>query len=56
MPVNVIHNKGECMHERKNEESIGDPSVKDLKPLMRNTRKECDPIRLARRCTSNIST
>jgi hypothetical protein len=34
MPMDMIDDEGEGMKERQNEESIGDPSMEDLEPLM----------------------
>jgi hypothetical protein len=39
MPVNVVYNEGECVQERKDEESVSDPSVEHLEPLMRHSCK-----------------
>lgn len=46
----VIYNEWECVHECKHEKRIGNPSVKDLESLVRNSRKQCDPIRFACGC------
>ena len=51
MPPDVVHNEWECVQERKDKEGIGNPSVEDLKSLVRDSRKQCDPVRLTRRCT-----
>ena len=55
MPPNVVHNEWECVQERKDEKGIGYPSVEDLKSLMRNSREQCDPVRLGRGCTDTVS-
>jgi hypothetical protein len=47
IPVNMIYNKWECVHQSKNEKGIGNPSVEHLEPLMRHTRKQGNPVCLA---------
>jgi hypothetical protein len=39
VPVDMVYNERERVHERQDEEDIGDPSVEDLESLMRNS---CD--------------
>lgn len=51
MPPNVVHNEWECVQERKDKEGVRDPSVEDLKLLVRNSSEQCDPVRLTRSCT-----
>jgi hypothetical protein len=51
MRPNVEHNEWECMQERKDKEGIGNPSVENLKSLVRNSREQCDPVRLTGGCT-----
>ena len=52
MPPNMINNEWECVHERKDEECIGNPSVEDLKSLVGDSCEQCNPIRLSRSCTA----
>jgi hypothetical protein len=47
--MGVIDDEWKCMHKGKDEKSVGYPSVEHLKLLVRYTRKEGDPVRLARR-------
>ena len=47
----VVDNERKRMHQSEDEECIRGPSVKDLEFLMRDTRQERDPIRLAGSCT-----
>lgn len=42
----MVDDKRKGVHQCKNEKGIGDPSVKHLELLMRNTGKKCDPARL----------
>jgi hypothetical protein len=51
MPTNVVHDEGECMQERQDKESVGNPSVENLKSLVRNSREKRDPVCLTRGCT-----
>lgn len=46
--MDVIHDEGERVDECEDEKSVSDPSVKNLKFLMRNARKESDPVCFAR--------
>lgn len=55
MPPNMVHDEGERVQERKNKEGIRNPSVEDLKPLVRDSRKQRDPVRLSCGCTDSIS-
>lgn len=48
MEPDVVDDEWKGMHERKEEEGIGGPSVEHLEPLMRNSREERDPVRLGR--------
>lgn len=38
MPPNMKHNEWKCVQEREDKEGIGDPSMEDLKSLVRNPR------------------
>lgn len=44
----VKDNKGKRMHKREEEKGVGYPSVEHLELLVRDTREECDPVRLSR--------
>jgi hypothetical protein len=48
MPMDVVHNEGECVQERKNEKGISNPSMEDLKSLVRHSGEQRDPIGLTR--------
>ena len=48
MEPDVKDDEWESVHERKEEEGIGDPSVEQLQLLMRNSREERNPVRLTR--------
>lgn len=48
MKPDVIDDKWEGVHERKEEEGIGGPSVEHLELLMGNSREERDPVCLSR--------
>lgn len=48
MEPDVIDDEWEGVHERKDEEGIGYPSVEYLELLMRDAREERDPVRLRR--------
>lgn len=50
MPMDVINDERKRVQERKDEESVGDPSMKDLEPFVRYTCEECNPASLA--CSS----
>jgi len=39
VPMNMVDNEGECVHECKDEEGVGNPSVEDLESLMRDSRE-----------------
>lgn len=50
MLVNMIDYERECMHEAEYKEGVCNPSVEDLKFLMRNPSDQYDPVRLYRCC------
>lgn len=50
MPPDVVYNEWECVQERKDKKGVGNPSMEDLKPLVRNSGEQCNPISLARSC------
>lgn len=50
MELDMIYDEWECVHESKDKKSIGNPSVEDLESLVRDSRQQCDPIRLACGC------
>jgi len=51
MPSDMVYNKRESVQQGKYKEGIGDPSVENLKPFVRDPREKSDPVRLTRRCT-----
>jgi hypothetical protein len=54
MPPNVVHNEWEGVQKREDKKGIGNPSVKDLKSFVRDSREKCNPVRLSRRCTGKV--
>ena len=48
IPMNVVYDKWECMKQGEDEKRIGDPSMEDLEPLMRNTGDQGDPVSFTR--------
>jgi hypothetical protein len=53
VPVDVVYDERERVHEGKDKEGIGNPSVEDLESLVRNACEERDPVRFTRRCTTH---
>lgn len=51
MPSYVVHNERKGVQQCEDKEGIGNPSVEDLKFLVRDSCEQCDPIRLTRSCT-----
>jgi hypothetical protein len=47
VPPDMVYDEGEGVHERKKEKGVCCPSVEDLNLLMRGSRDESDPVRLA---------
>lgn len=45
VPVDVVYDERERVHEGKDKEGIGNPSVEDLESLVRNACEERDPVR-----------
>lgn len=39
VPVDVVYDEWECVYQREKEEGVCDPSMEDLKPLIRNSGK-----------------
>lgn len=51
VPMDVVYDEGKCVHKRKNEKGVCNPSMKYLKSFIRYSGDQCDPIRFARRST-----
>jgi hypothetical protein len=51
--VNMIHDKRKCMKERKDEESIRNPSVEDLQSLVGYASTQRNPVGLGCGSTTN---
>jgi hypothetical protein len=51
MPPNMVYDEWKGVQESKDKEGIGYPSVENLKSLVGDASKQCNPIRFARSCT-----